>query len=178
MKTAWVGLGSNMGDSMLVLRRSLAQLARLPDTQLRAVSAPYISQPWGETDQPEFLNAVAKLATTLSARSLLENLLAIEQRLGRQRSGKRWGPRLIDLDLLVYEGEVIDEPGLTVPHPCLHQRAFVLVPLSDLSPSLDIPGFGPVASLLAGLDADERASVRPANPLGQGGHAGQYREQR
>ncbi len=178
MKTAWIGLGSNMGDSLLVLRRAMAQLARLPDTQLRALSAPYISEPWGETDQPEFLNAVAKLATTLSPRSLLESLLAIEQRLGRQRSGKRWGPRLIDLDLLLFEGEVIDEPGLTLPHPRLHQRAFVLVPLHDLSPSLFIPGLGSVASLLAGLDADERAGVRPANPVNQGGYAGQYRDQR
>lgn len=176
MKSAWVGLGSNLGDSMVLLRQSMAQLARLPETQLRAVSTPYITQPWGETNQPEFINAVAKLATDLPPQTLLESLLAIEKQLGRQRSGKRWGPRLIDLDLLIYEGVVMDEPNLVLPHPRLHQRAFVLVPLNDLSPTLEVPGLGSVERLLAGLDEEQLAGVRPANRLSQVGHAGHYRE--
>ena len=171
MRSAWIGLGSNLGDAALALRRAIAQLARLPETQLRAVSAPYHTAPWGETDQPDFLNAVAKLATSLSPRMLLDALLAIEDQLGRQRGGRRWGPREIDLDLLVYEGIVLDEPGLTVPHPRLHQRAFVLVPLHDLSPGLDIPGHGSVTELLAALGDDERAGVKAA----ESAHAGRYR---
>ncbi|TVQ40269.1 MAG: 2-amino-4-hydroxy-6-hydroxymethyldihydropteridine diphosphokinase [Wenzhouxiangella sp.] len=178
MKTAWIGLGSNIGDSMLALRRAIAQLARLPDTQLRSVSAAYRTAPWGDTDQPEFLNAVAKLATSLPPRSLLEALLAIEGQIGRKRNGRRWGPREIDLDLLVYEDTVLDEPGLTLPHPRLHERAFVLVPLNELSPGLEIPGHGQVGDLLAALDAEDLAGVQLADSGSSGGHAGQYREQR
>ncbi|TVR96585.1 MAG: 2-amino-4-hydroxy-6-hydroxymethyldihydropteridine diphosphokinase [Wenzhouxiangellaceae bacterium] len=165
MKVAWIGLGSNQGDCRAVLRRASALLARLPNTQLRAVSPIYQTAPWGNTDQPDFLNAVAKIATDLSPRDLLEALLDIELQLGRERVGPRWGPRLIDLDLLVYEGANLDEPDLTVPHPRMHQRAFVLVPLADLSPDLLVEGQGRVSALLEALDVAELEAVRPAQDL-------------
>jgi 2-amino-4-hydroxy-6-hydroxymethyldihydropteridine diphosphokinase len=109
------------------------------------------TDPWGLADQPRFLNAAARLQTTLAARDLLGELLAVERDLGRSREGPRWGPRTIDLDLLLYGDETIDEPGLTVPHPRLHERRFVLEPLADLDPALVIPGRGSLETLLAGL---------------------------
>ena len=109
--------------------------------------------PWGYADQPPFLNAAAELKTDLGARVLLESLLAAERGLGRDRGGgPRYGPRPIDLDLLLYGEETIDEPGLTVPHPRLHERRFALEPLAELDPMLVVPGRGPVAELLAALD--------------------------
>lgn len=167
MNSAWIGLGSNLGDSLSMLRRALSQLAVLHNTQVRAVSPAYWTEPWGESDQPPFLNAVAKLATSLTAEELLPCLLAIEQRLGRVRGGKRWGPRTLDLDLLVYDDQRIDSPDLVVPHPRLHERAFVLVPLNDLSPGLEVPGLGRVADLLAALDERERNGVRGATRFDQ-----------
>ena len=104
-------------------------------------------------DQPLFLNAVAELETILDARALLERLLEVERELGRVRSGERWGPRTIDLDLLVYGSASIDEGGFTVPHPRLHERLFVLEPLAELAPDLLVPGHGDVASLLARLQS-------------------------
>ncbi len=109
------------------------------------------TDPVGLLDQPRFLNAAARLRTTLAARELLAQLLAVERELGRTRDGPRWGPRTIDLDLLLYGDEAIDEPGLTVPHPRLHERRFVLEPLADLDPGLVIPSRGPLESVLAGL---------------------------
>ena len=109
------------------------------------------TDPVGLVDQPRFLNAAARLQTTLAARELLGELLAVERELGRRRDGPRWGPRTIDLDLLLYGGETIDEPGLSVPHPRLHERRFVLEPLADLDPGLVIPRRGTLESLLAGL---------------------------
>ncbi len=162
MISAWVGLGSNLGNSESILRRAVSQLAMLHGTQMRAVSPLYRTEPWGEPDQPCFLNAVAKLATDLTPRELLSALLAIEHRLGRVRDGKRWGPRTLDLDLLVYGHHCIDQPDLVVPHPRLHERAFVLVPLDDLSPELEVPGLGRVAELLAALDTSQRSGVQRA----------------
>jgi 2-amino-4-hydroxy-6-hydroxymethyldihydropteridine diphosphokinase len=109
------------------------------------------TEPWGLADQPPFLNAAARLQTTLGAGELLGELLAVERELGRTREGPRWGPRTIDLDLLLYGDETIDEPGLTVPHPRLHERRFVLEPLADLDPRLVIPRRGPLDTLLAAL---------------------------
>jgi 2-amino-4-hydroxy-6-hydroxymethyldihydropteridine diphosphokinase len=103
-------------------------------------------------DQPRFLNGAAALETDLSARELLEALLSVERRLGRVRDGARWGPRSVDLDLLLYGGEVVDEPGLRVPHPRLHERRFALEPLVELDPELVVPGAGRVSDLLAALD--------------------------
>ena len=110
------------------------------------------TEPVGFVDQPRFLNGAVIVETTLSPRKLLDRLLAIERRLGRVRGqGPRFGPRTIDLDLLLYGDEVVDEPGLQVPHPRLHERRFALEPLAELDPTLEIPGRGPVQTLLAGL---------------------------
>ena len=145
MTRAYVGLGANLGDREATIR---AALAALPD--LVAVSKLRETEPVGVVDQPPFLNGAAALETELSARELLEALLEVERGLGRERR-ERWGPRRIDLDLLLYADETIDEPGLTVPHPRLHERRFALEPLLDLEPELVIPGHGRVSDLLAGL---------------------------
>jgi 2-amino-4-hydroxy-6-hydroxymethyldihydropteridine diphosphokinase len=116
-----------------------------------AVSQLRETEPVGIVDQPGFLNGVAQVRTSLSPRALLDLLLEIETSLGRVR-GERWGPRTVDLDLLLYGREQIDEPGLRVPHPRLHERAFALEPLAELDPELDVPGLGRVSELLAALD--------------------------
>ncbi len=116
-----------------------------------AVSEIRETEPVGPVEQGPFLNGAVRIETDLGPRELLERLLAVEQRLGRVRE-ERWGPRTIDLDLLLYGDLVVDEPGLTVPHPRLHERRFALEPLADLAPSLEIPGKGPISMLLAGLE--------------------------
>jgi 2-amino-4-hydroxy-6-hydroxymethyldihydropteridine diphosphokinase len=138
---AFVGLGSNLGERETQIRMALDDIARLPGTRLVRASSLYDTEPVGEVDQPNFLNAVAQVDTELTARQLLWNLLLIERRLGRQRS-KRWGPRTIDLDLLLYGDLVVDEPDLKVPHPELARRSFVLVPLVELDPLLVHPQTG------------------------------------
>jgi 2-amino-4-hydroxy-6-hydroxymethyldihydropteridine diphosphokinase len=143
---AYVGLGANLGDREGTIRAAVADLPGVV-----AVSTLRETDPVGITDQPRFLNGVAVLETELAPRELLDVLLAAERRLGRER-GKRWGPRTIDLDLLLYGDEVIDETGLTIPHPRLHERRFVLEPLADLAPELVVPGHGRVKDLLAKLD--------------------------
>jgi 2-amino-4-hydroxy-6-hydroxymethyldihydropteridine diphosphokinase len=144
---AYVGLGANVGDREGQIRHaaSLIGAGRL--------STLIETEPWGLTDQPGFLNAAAEVDTPLPARAFLDRLLAVERRLGRLRTGKRWGPRTIDLDLLLFGDEVIDEPSLTVPHPYLLERAFALEPLCELSPALEIPGNGTVSEALAGLQS-------------------------
>ena len=144
----FIGLGSNLGERESMIRLALEDLSRLPGTRLLRASSLYDTEPVGEVDQPNFLNAVAQLDSELSARQLLWNLHLIEKRLGRVRT-QRWGPRTIDLDLLLYGDEVIDEPELHVPHPRLHERSFVLEPLAELAPGLVVPGRGDVESLLA-----------------------------
>jgi 2-amino-4-hydroxy-6-hydroxymethyldihydropteridine diphosphokinase len=143
---AYIGLGANLGDREETIR---AAVAELPDVV--AVSPLRETDPVGVTDQPRFLNGVAALETELAPRELLDVLLAVERRLGRERR-ERWGPRTIDLDLLLYGDEVIDEDGLKIPHPRLHERRFVLEPLADLAPQLVVPGLGGVEDLLAELD--------------------------
>lgn len=152
MIRAYVGLGSNLGDREAYLRAALGALAVEPDIEVVAISSLRDTEPVGLVDQPRFLNGAAALETTLEPRALLERLLAIERRLGRTRSGPRLGPRTIDLDLLLYGDERIDEPGLELPHPRLHERRFALEPLAELDPALVIPGHGPVDALLAALD--------------------------
>jgi len=137
----FVGLGSNLGEREAMIRLALEALSRLPGTRLVKASSLYDTEPVGEVDQPNFLNAVAQLDTELTARQLLWNLLLIEKRLGRVRT-QRWGPRTIDLDLLLYGSLVLDEPELTVPHPELTARSFVLVPLVELDPVLVHPVTG------------------------------------
>jgi 2-amino-4-hydroxy-6-hydroxymethyldihydropteridine diphosphokinase len=144
--TAYVGLGANLGDREATIR---AAVAALPGVV--AVSTLRETEPVGKTDQPRFLNGVAALETELSARELLAVLLSVERELGRERR-ERWGPRTIDLDLLLYGLEALDEPGLTVPHPRLHERRFALEPLAELAPELAVPGRGSVKDLLAELD--------------------------
>jgi len=137
---AYVGLGSNLGERETMIRLALEQMATLPETALGRVSSLYDTAPVGELDQPNFLNAVAVVETDLTARQLLWNLLLIERRLGRVRSPQaRYGPRTIDLDLLLYGDQVIDEPELAVPHPELERRAFALVPLLEIAGHLQDP---------------------------------------
>ena len=147
MTLAYVGLGANLGGREAAIRQASALLGA------RRLSSIRETEPWGVTDQPSFLNAVAETETGLAPRALLERLLELERELGRVRDGARWGPRTIDLDLLVYGSETIDEDGLTVPHPRLHERLFVLEPLAELAPGLVVPGRGDVASLLARLQS-------------------------
>jgi len=137
----FIGLGSNLGEREAMIRAALEDLSRLPETRLVKASSLYDTEPVGEVDQPNFLNAVAQLDTELTARQLLWNLLLIEKRLGRVRT-QRWGPRTIDLDLLLYGSLVLEEPELKVPHPELTRRSFVLVPLVELDPLLVHPGTG------------------------------------
>jgi 2-amino-4-hydroxy-6-hydroxymethyldihydropteridine diphosphokinase len=153
---AFVGLGSNLGDRESTLRAAVGRLRGLRRTEVRAVSRFRNTEPVGYLDQPRFLNGVVELKTDLSARELLEALLMLERSLGRDRSkSPPQGPRTLDLDLLLYGDETIEEPGLTVPHPRLHVRAFVLEPLVELDPALNVPGQGPVQALLSELDSGQ-----------------------
>lgn len=147
MTCAYVGLGSNLGDrERLIVRASeligATRLSPLLETE-----------PWGYADQPRFLNAAAEIETALTPRRFLDHLLDVERRLGRERIGPRWGPRSIDLDLLLFGDESIDEPGLLVPHPRLLEREFALRPLAELIPMRIIPGNGTVQEALAGLQS-------------------------
>jgi 2-amino-4-hydroxy-6-hydroxymethyldihydropteridine diphosphokinase len=149
---AYVALGSNLGDSRRYLGEAIEAMARLPSTRVTARSRLYRTPPWGMLEQPPFLNAAVRLDTGLAAGELLDALLAIERAAGRTREGERWGPRTLDLDLLHMEGVRMADARLTLPHPRIGERAFVLLPLADLAPELDLPGQGKVAELLAALD--------------------------
>jgi 2-amino-4-hydroxy-6-hydroxymethyldihydropteridine diphosphokinase len=149
---AYVGLGANLGDREATIRSAVELLAADDALALVAVSKLRETEPVGYLDQPRFLNGVAAFETELSPRELLERLLAVECELGRTRAGPPQGPRTIDLDLLVLGDAVVDEPGLTVPHPRLHERRFALEPLAEVAPGLAIPGRGRVEELLARLD--------------------------
>ena len=151
MTVAYVGLGANLGAREETLRHAVELLGQADDVEVLAVSQLRETEPVGVVDQPPFLNGAVAIETARAPRDLLDMLLEIERSLGRVRE-ERWGPRTIDLDLLVYGDEVVDEPGLRVPHPHLHQRRFALVPLVELAPELDVPGRGEVSSLLAALD--------------------------
>ena len=148
MTLAYVGLGSNLGDRETAIRRA-AELVGA-----RRLSSIRETEPWGFEAQPRFLNAVAEVETELESRPFLERLLAVERELGRVREGPRYGPRTIDLDLLLYGDRVVEEPGLEVPHPRLRERLFVLEPLAELAPGLEIPGNGTVLAALAGLQSE------------------------
>ena len=152
MTRAYVGLGSNLGDRLATLRRAVELLRARPGIEVVGVSTFHETAPVGLTDQPDFLNGAVALDTQLAPRALLQRLLEIERELGRTRTGPRFGPRTIDLDLLLYGEVELDEPGLSVPHPRLHERRFALEPLAELEPALVVPGRGPVADLLAELE--------------------------
>jgi len=162
---AWIGLGGNREDSAALLARALSQLEGMPEIRLLRQSRCYRSPPWGLTGQPDFVNAVAELETALAPTALLHLLLNLERELGRERSGERWGPRCIDLDLLTYEGVMLQSDELVLPHPRMHLRAFVLVPLLEVEPDFDIPGLGPAAHWLQRLDPLEAAGVAPLTPV-------------
>lgn len=148
-----VGLGANLGDAPAAVLAAIESLARLPGTQRVRASRLYRTPAWGVTAQPDFINAVAMLDTTRDPLALLEDLLSIERDAGRDRSAAtRWGPRALDLDLLLYGDRVIDVPGLHVPHPHLHERAFVLVPLVEIAPDARIPGVGLARDCLAAME--------------------------
>jgi 2-amino-4-hydroxy-6-hydroxymethyldihydropteridine diphosphokinase len=149
---AYVGLGANLGDREATLRRAVDLLGDVAGVSVVGVSALRETHPVGVLDQPRFLNGAVAVETELAPRELLDALLEIERGLGRVRDGERWGPRTVDLDLLVYGDVGVDEPGLRVPHPRLHERRFALEPLSDLDPTLEIPGRGTVSALLSALD--------------------------
>ena len=149
--TAFVGIGSNLGDREANLRSAIELLSAEDGIEVVAVSEVRETEPVGPVDQGPFLNGVVQVKTALPPVELLERLLSVESRLGRVRA-ERWGPRTIDLDLLLYGSERVDEPGLTVPHPRLHERRFALEPLLDLDPTLEIPELGPISTLLAELE--------------------------
>jgi 2-amino-4-hydroxy-6-hydroxymethyldihydropteridine diphosphokinase len=156
MPRAWIGLGSNLGDKLGYVKKALGMIEGLRETRLVAVSSVYDTAPVGREDQPRFLNAVVEVATALGPAELLGALLAIEDRCGRVRRDV-WGPRTLDLDLLVYGDVRVSSPDLTVPHPRLAERAFVLVPLAEIAPDLVVPGFDRDVSALV-ADLGDRAS--------------------
>ena len=150
---AYIGIGSNLDDPERQVRHAIEALASMPETRFVRASRLFRTAPWGRTDQPAFVNAAAEIATTLPPRALLDALLAIERAQGRHRDGTRWGPRTLDLDVLIYGDRVVDEPGLAIPHPHLADRAFVLLPLADIDPALHVPGKGRISELLRKVDA-------------------------
>lgn len=145
---AYIGLGSNLDEPAKQITSALHELAGLAGTQLVKSSPLYRSDPMGPADQPDYVNAVAALETCFDPLELLQALQAIEANHGRVRSGERWGPRTLDLDILLYADRVLDEPLLTIPHPGLHERAFVLYPLFDVAPDLLIPQQGKLEELI------------------------------
>jgi 2-amino-4-hydroxy-6-hydroxymethyldihydropteridine diphosphokinase len=150
---AYIGVGSNLQNPERQVRAALALLAELADSRLIAQSALYRNPPMGPADQPDYVNAVAGLLTRQEPEALLRSLQALEQRLGRVRkAGDRWGPRIIDLDLLVYGSLQRSVPGLNLPHPGIFERNFVLLPLCDIAPALEVPGQGIVAAMAAGVE--------------------------
>lgn len=161
-RRVFVGLGANLGqDPTQSLRAALTALDREEGLRVIRCSRFFRTPPWGPITQPDYINAVAEVATVLPAVELLVRLLGVERDMGRRREGPRFGPRVIDLDLLLDGDAVISEPGLTVPHPRLAERAFVLVPLAELDPDLAVPGVGPLRTLLEAL-GPESTRLRPA----------------
>lgn len=157
--SAWIGLGSNLGNPLRKVDEALERIESHPDVTRLRCSSFYRTPPWGDTDQGDFINAVVEIETGLLPLALLRQLQAIENQMGRQRDQRRWGPRVIDLDLLLYGNRLIQSENLQIPHPRLHERAFVLVPLGELDDTLTIPGHGKVRELLATLDLTDIVRV-------------------
>jgi 2-amino-4-hydroxy-6-hydroxymethyldihydropteridine diphosphokinase len=161
MIRAYVALGSNLGNPVQTIEDAMDAMAALRGSLLKAMSSLYRTAPVGLRHQPDFINAVVTLDTRLSPRDLLDELFAMEARFGRERSVKN-APRTLDLDLLLHGDTVQDDPELTLPHPRMHERAFVLMPLAEVAPALVIPGRGPVADLLAACSGQRiHPLVRP-----------------
>ena len=154
---AVLSAGTNLGDRLGTLQACVQAIGRLPDTDVLAISPVYETAPVGGPPQPDYLNAVLLIRTGLPPRDLLDAIHGLEAGFGRVRA-ERFGPRTLDIDIICYAGQVSDDPELTLPHPRAHERAFVLAPWHDIDPGAELPGHGPVAGLLAGLD---RAGVRP-----------------
>jgi len=154
---AVLSAGTNLGHRLGTLQACVQAIGRLPDTDVLAISPVYETAPVGGPPQPDYLNAVLLIRTGLPPRDLLDAIHGLEAGFGRVRA-ERFGPRTLDIDIVCYAGQVSDDPELTLPHPRAHERAFVLAPWHDIDPGAELPGHGPVAGLLAGLD---RASVRP-----------------
>lgn len=153
---ACIGLGANLGHPQHAVRAAMQALGTLPSTTVLVTSRLYRTPAWGRTDQPDFVNAAVVLQTALQPEALLQHLLEIERKAGRQRGGDtaslRWGPRVLDLDLLLYDETVLNLPGLRVPHPRLHERAFALLPLAEIAPNAAFPGVGTVGDALRRVD--------------------------
>jgi len=161
----YIGLGANLGDPIAQLRAALLALDADPDIRVTAISSLYRTPPWGPVAQAPFVNAVAALEILIDAPALVARLLEVERAGGRTRSAQRWGPRAIDLDLLLDGALSLDLPGCRVPHPRLHERAFVLVPLAEIAADVMVPGHGSVAECLQRLPSAERESARPIGAL-------------
>lgn len=149
-----IGLGANLGHPADTLRAAIAVLRALPAIKVTAVSPLYRTAPVGVPGQPDYCNAAAALATALPADELLRRLQGVERAFGRERDGTRWGPRVLDIDLLIYGDAVLDAPGLCVPHPEMHRRNFVMRPLADILPNATVPGRGRVQALADALGSD------------------------
>ena len=145
---AYIGLGSNLDNPVAQVLEAVEELVMIPDTILAARSSLYSGRPMGPEEQPDYVNAVVALDTLLSADELHRALVSIEDQQGRTRDGKKWGPRIIDLDLLLYGNSTIDTDTLTVPHPGMHERDFVIVPLEEIAGNVKIPGRGFLYSLI------------------------------
>jgi 2-amino-4-hydroxy-6-hydroxymethyldihydropteridine diphosphokinase len=152
MKPVWLALGSNLADPLQQVQNALDALAAIPQTRVVAVSSFYRTPPYGPQDQPDYLNAVVELATALQPDALLDHTQRVEQEQGRVRKDHRWGPRTLDLDILLFDRQTLASDRLTVPHYDMHNRAFMLVPLLEIAPAITLPNGTPVASLLAPLD--------------------------
>lgn len=161
--TAWVALGSNLDQPVEQVIAGFEALSALPETRLTGRSTLYGSRPMGPADQPDYVNAVARLSTGLGAHELLDALQAIERRAGRDRGGPRWGPRVLDLDLLLHGDLQCDDERLTLPHPGIAERPFVVVPLAEIDPALEIPGLGDPARELA--RRVDRTGLWPLEPV-------------
>ncbi len=146
---AYIGIGSNLQNPVAQVQEAIAELGAIPDSILIARSSLYGSKPMGAAGQPDYVNAVVAIDTVLSPQALLQALQAIERRQGRERTGEKWGPRVLDLDLLLYGGRVINTAELTVPHPGLHERDFVLVPLEEIAGDINIPGRGTLSAFIS-----------------------------
>lgn len=163
MNRAWIALGSNLNDPLRQVTSGLKALSSIDDSRLAGASGLYRTPPWGQQNQPDFINAVAALDTPLEPRALLGELQRIEREHGRRRDGQRWGPRTLDLDLLLFGEREIAEADLVVPHPHMAERAFVLLPLAELASQLEIPGKGRVDALLQELDTQGCRLVVPGD---------------
>jgi 2-amino-4-hydroxy-6-hydroxymethyldihydropteridine diphosphokinase len=151
---AWLGLGANLQHPVMRLKQALTRLGQAEGIEVAKVSSFYRTPPWGVEHQDDYINAVVQIETSLDPLALLHGLQSIENGMGRERSGHRWGPRVIDIDLLLFGDEMVHSTELVVPHPRMHLRAFVLLPLSELDENIEIPGRGVVGTLLSQLDCD------------------------